>query len=614
MRSRQDTTGCMRAAIYARYSSDVQSEHSIDDQVRVCRELAEREGWSVISVYADHAMSGASLLRPEVQRLIEDCRLGRIDVVVAEALDRISRDQEGVAGLYKRLTHSGVRLITRSEGQIDELHVGLKGTMNALFLKDLAAKTHRGLEGRVREGLSGGGISYGYRLLRQHSPTGEPIRGGRSIDVAEAQVIRRIFAEFAAGSSPLAISRSLNAEGVPGPGGRSWGDTTIRGNAERGTGILRNELYVGRLVWNRQRYLKDPDSGRRVARPNAHSEWIVHDVPDLRIVHEDLWQRVADRLSAIRNSPATIKQRESRFWEHRRPKSILTGRVFCAECGSVLAAIGKDYLGCNRARRRGACTNKRSVRREHVERVILDGLHHQLMAPENVKEFIDAFNREVNRERAAAVAARSQAEQEVKLIERSIDQLVEAIASGVRSPSVLERLNRLEARKAELARSEASAEAPVVRMHPNIGEIYRRRVADLQASLADPRLRTEAVELVRSLIERVVVTTGSETEIELVGDIAAMVELARSPESKKAAPVRAALSATEIRSVKVVAGARLRHQNALGGGNIHEECNTAHQKDKPVVDPWSPEASQLRSDQRFIHIAKEIGRKPKLSP
>lgn len=163
----------------------------------------------------------------------------------------------------------------------------------------------------------------------------------------------------------------------------------------------------------------------------------------------------------------------------------------------------------------------------------------------------------VNRERAAAVAARMQAEQEAKDIHRRIDQLVEAIASGVRSPSVLERLNRLEARKAELDQSHAEAEAPVVRMHPNLGEIYRRRVADLQASLADPGLRTEAVELVRSLIERVVVTTtSSATAIELIGDIAAMVRLTHSPERKKAALTGAALSATDIRSVKVVAGER----------------------------------------------------------
>jgi glyoxylase-like metal-dependent hydrolase (beta-lactamase superfamily II) len=80
-------------------------------------------------------------------------------VVLAEALDRLSRSQADISGLHERLRFLGVTIKTRAEGAISELHIGLKGTMNALFLKDLAQKTHRGLEGRVREGKSAGGGS-----------------------------------------------------------------------------------------------------------------------------------------------------------------------------------------------------------------------------------------------------------------------------------------------------------------------------------------------------------------------------------------------------------------------------------------------------------------------
>ena len=89
-----------------------------------------------------------------------------IDVVLAEALDRFSRDQEDTAGLFKRLTFAGVNIVTLAEGDITHLHVGLKGTMNALFLKDLADKTRRGLRGRVELGKSGGGLCYGYKVTR----------------------------------------------------------------------------------------------------------------------------------------------------------------------------------------------------------------------------------------------------------------------------------------------------------------------------------------------------------------------------------------------------------------------------------------------------------------
>ncbi len=85
--------------------------------------------------------------------------------MVAEALDLISRDQEQIAGFFKQPIFAGVKLITIAEGEISELHVGLKGTMNALFLKDLAAKTHRGLRGQVEEGRSGGGLCFGYDVV-----------------------------------------------------------------------------------------------------------------------------------------------------------------------------------------------------------------------------------------------------------------------------------------------------------------------------------------------------------------------------------------------------------------------------------------------------------------
>src|SRR5882762_3145827 len=175
----------MRAVIYARYSTDLQREASIEDQVRVCRQRIEREGWKLVATYSDAASSGASRLRPGYQKLLEDARAGAFDVVMAEALDRLSRDQEDVAALYKRLSFAGIKMVTLAEGEISELHVGLKGTMNALFLKDLAAKTRRGLRGRVEQGRSGGGLCFGYDVVRELDARGQLVTGARKIDEAE---------------------------------------------------------------------------------------------------------------------------------------------------------------------------------------------------------------------------------------------------------------------------------------------------------------------------------------------------------------------------------------------------------------------------------------------
>ena len=134
----------MKVAIYARYSSDNQRDASIADQLRMCRLHAEKQGWHVIEEYTDHAISGASLIRPGIQALMTDAMAGRFDVILSEAMDRLSRDQEDIAGIFKRVSYADVKIFTLSEGEVSHLHVGLKGTMNALFLKDLADKTRRG--------------------------------------------------------------------------------------------------------------------------------------------------------------------------------------------------------------------------------------------------------------------------------------------------------------------------------------------------------------------------------------------------------------------------------------------------------------------------------------
>jgi site-specific DNA recombinase len=238
-----------------------QSAASIEDQFHICREHAAREKWEIVSTYHDPAISSASvILRPGVQALLQNAQRGKFDVVLAEALDRVSRDQADVATLYKHLRFAGVQIVTLSEGEITELHVGLKGTMNALFVKDLAAKTHRGLRGRVEKGKSGGGLCYGYHVVKLIDAKGEPIRGERTINETEAGIVRRVFREFAAGISPRAIARRLTDEGVSGPDGALWTDSTLRGHAARGTGFLNT-----RAAWPRKSSSMRPASAAHSA-------------------------------------------------------------------------------------------------------------------------------------------------------------------------------------------------------------------------------------------------------------------------------------------------------------------------------------------------------------
>ncbi|OOO17883.1 recombinase family protein [Rhizobium sophoriradicis] len=517
----------MKVALYARYSSDNQRDASIEDQLRVCRARAEREGWTVVDSYSDRAISGASLLRPGVQELIADGLKRRFDLILTESLDRLSRDQEDIAGFYKRMRFAGVSIVTLSEGEVSELHIGLKGTMGALYLKDLADKTRRGLRGRVEDGKSGGGLCYGYDVVRQIDASGEASRGERTVNKAEANIVRRIFAEYLAGKSSRTIAMLLNSEGVPGPQGSEWGPSTIHGNPKRGTGILNNELYVGKLIWNRLRYLKDPDTGKRVSRLNPESDWVVQDVPELRIVDQSLWDLVKARQAQLAMEPGTKPGDNLPLNDRRRPKHLFTGLVKCGCCGGGYSMISKDMLGCTNARTKGTCDNRLNIRRDTLEASILNGLDTHLMEPELFKEFCEEFTREVNKARMEARASLDSAEAEIKRIDRELDTLLDLILKGGAAERINEKMVGLEKRKKELSLMLDTTEAPPPLLHPNLAKYYHDEIAALHDQLGDEETRARAAQVLRTLVERIeLVPNGGELAIVLRGDLAAILKFA----------------------------------------------------------------------------------------
>ncbi len=516
----------MRAVIYARYSSDNQREASIEDQVRVCRERIEREGWTQISVYTDRAVSGATVLRAGYQQLLADCRAGAFDVIVTESLDRLSRDQEDIAALYKQASYASVQLLTLAEGEINELHVGVTGAMSALYLKNLAQKTHRGLEGRVRKGRSGGGLCFGYDVVEDRDE-----RGGRSINKREAAIVQRIFRDYANGLSPRAIAKALNARGTQGPRGKTWNASTITGNWRRGTGLLNNELYIGRLVWNRQSFVKDPSTGRRQARPNPPEDWIIHEVPELRIIEDALWDAVKARQEVQREKMAHVS-RNTLNGSHRA-KYILSGLLTCGTCGGSYTICAQERYGCANHINRGTCDNPRTIAREDIEARVLDGLRERLMAPDMLEAFIEEYRVEMNRLAGATESDWQASRRELVTIDRKIEAMLSAIEDGIYTPATKGRLLALESRKAEL--TSMAAPEPTPRIHPRITDIYRDKVENLRAELDRPDTRQEAGEAIRALIDRIVLYPGDkrgQVNAELYGELCAILDMAENNKTR----------------------------------------------------------------------------------
>lgn len=479
----------MTAAIYTRYSSDRQRDTSLADQEAVCRRRADAEGWTIAQVYADAAISGSRTDRPQYQQMLADAQAGAWSVLLVEDLSRLSRDEvEGVQAV-RRLEHRGVRVVGVSDGYDSDkpgrtAQRGVRALLSALYLEDLAARTHRGLEGQARRGYWTGGRAYGYRIERTEG------EGSRlHIDETEAAIVRRIFELYADGRSPRRIVADLNADGILGPRSGTWSYTTLYGHPKKGTGILRNPIYEGRVRWNHSVWSKDPDTGRRTRRERPESEWVWMERPELRIVAADLWARVQRRLKATQ-----IKHRGHAGPQH---KHLLSGILKCGHCGGAMAIVGPDRYGCTWARYRGAavCTQTRTVKRQTAERAILQSLARDLYSPEAIDAYTQAVRAEIARLAAEERPDTRALERNLSALDQRIGNLVEMVASGTHSPALRAALETAETERAKVAADLARANkvAPVVPIAANLAEALRAQLADLSAALNDD---TEAARVI----------------------------------------------------------------------------------------------------------------------
>ena len=155
-----------RAAIYARFSTELQNEKSTEDQIALCRAYAARNGLNVVAIYEEKARSGASIFgRDGLTTLMEAARQNTFDTVVVEALDRLSRDMADLAGLYKRLSFLGIEIQAVHDGTADAILIGIRGLVGQMQREDGAKKVRRGMAGVIREGRHAGGRAYGYRAV-----------------------------------------------------------------------------------------------------------------------------------------------------------------------------------------------------------------------------------------------------------------------------------------------------------------------------------------------------------------------------------------------------------------------------------------------------------------
>ncbi|MGO9256330.1 MAG: recombinase family protein [Bryobacteraceae bacterium] len=493
----------LRCAAYARYSSDRQSPASIQDQLRKCREKAEEEGWQFLDqhVYADEALSGAGADRPAFVRLLEAAaRKPRpFDALLLDDTSRISRNQGEQARTFEILSFLGVRYVAVSQGidsenQQADVLMTVHGLVDSLYIKELAKKTHRGLEGRALLGLHTGGRCYGYDNVAEANGVG--VR--RRINAAEAATVRRIFEMAADGGSLKGIAKTLNREHVPSPRPRSgkqyatWCPTAIRE-------MLRRELYAGRIVWNSSRFVKQPGTNKRLRRERPKSEWLTLEQPELRIIDEELWERVQSRLAFV----AQQFSRGPRAGLYHRAASsphVLTGFLKCGLCGANLVIVtgrgksGHHKYGCPQNYYRDACPNKLKERADWLEDHLLSELQRAVLQPEIVDYAIHEFERQLTVSLSGLSDQISRMRQRREQIQQELRRLVETVAACGHSGTLVEAINSREQEISEITQRLLTAHPDSVSGHvakirrfvsERLGDIRHLLNADVQRAKAE---------------------------------------------------------------------------------------------------------------------------------
>ncbi|TPE43122.1 recombinase zinc beta ribbon domain-containing protein [Amaricoccus solimangrovi] len=293
-----------------------------------------------------------------------------------------------------------------------------------------------------------------------------------------------------------------------------------------------------------------------MSRLNAPEDWITAEVPELRIIDEELWARARTRQAEAalprreNGAEDPAENRGAALRRANRPRFLLSGLVTCGVCGGGMSMISATHIGCSSARNKGTCENRKTIARKNVEERVLGALATRLMDPDLFAVFCAEFTAETNRLRGAARERIEERKRELAKVNRDLERLVQAIVDGTPARTIHARIAALEARREELEAEQTRGETPPPLLHPAMAEIYRAKVGNLAAALTAPDSRVEATEILRGLIDAIELRSGAEGyEILLRGDLAGILTLAS--DTKKPG----AVSGTGLSQLALVAGA-----------------------------------------------------------
>lgn len=406
----------MNVVLYMRYSSDRQTEQSIEGQRRVCVAFCEQQGFNIVREYVDRATSAFKDTdkRTAFNQMIKDSDKQLWEGVVVYKLDRFARNRYDSATYKAKLKKNGVRVISATENISDNpegviLEAVLEG-MAEFYSKELAQKITRGMYESASKGYNiGGHVPLGYKLENKKLV----------VDEATATIVQEAFEYYANGMTVAEICDIFNKKGYRTAKGSEFNKNSF-------SAIFKNEKYIG-IFRYKDIYIEDG-------------------VP--AIVSKELFDAVAKRLKKNAQAPSRGKAKVD---------YLLAQKLFCGHCGAVMQGDSgtsktgaiHNYYTCGKRKRFHAC-DKKSLQKEFIERAVVEDVI-TLLTPEVIEQLADMAikQNQIDVENDTLIPA---LEQELRDVEQGISNLVKMVEKGVQSDTLLNRLNDLEKQKKDVER------------------------------------------------------------------------------------------------------------------------------------------------------------------
>jgi DNA invertase Pin-like site-specific DNA recombinase len=403
----------VNAVIYARYSSDNQTENSIEGQLRECKAFAKNKNIAVAGSYIDRALSAKTDARPDFQRMIKDSGKKVFDVIIVWKLDRFARNRYDSAHYKSILRKNGVKVISAteaiSEGAEGILLESLLEGLAEYYLVELGLKVSRGLTENALKTLHNGGVvPYGLTVDNERRYQPDPLT---------APVVREIFERYADGESVAEIRKSLSERGVK----TKTGGDQLNYNSIRN--MLQNRKYLGEY-----RY------GGQIV-PDAYPA----------VVSLELFNRAQERLQKNKRTPAKSKAKVD---------YLLTTKLCCGKCGTFMvgeSGVGKmgriyNYYKCLSNKRKRGCVQKKSVKKDWIEQIVVRDTVDYALHESEIRRIAKALMDLQEREDTALPLLR----RELAETDKGLKNIADAIQQGIITKTTKQRLEELEVLKSDL--------------------------------------------------------------------------------------------------------------------------------------------------------------------